>query len=276
MSKYSVEISHYMITYYKNTIIDPDTGEEKVENNKTVTDLIDLNRSVDFDDFISGIRWIDGEIVDILGTVWKNLPGKHVYLSKTTLTVTLDIKLSNCGYPKTVYRAVYDYHRIDAAPRDCPFPVSDEERALLDRLGELRKEFRNEVNLLRNDGLLSIIESRRVISYYFKIVSAIKSEIYAGKCGDSWDKIANAYNELLNLTEDFNVSNTPISVVCKDSSNPYHIDKITEIVDKIYDIVWDVDHLGKSAYGFAISTINAINRWKEYTIYTINQNLLNS
>ena len=290
MHKYSVEISHYIVTYYKDTKTNPDTGETEVERKQSHTPLTNLDWTKGFDNFIEENRWIDSEIVDILDKVWKALPGKHVYLSKTTSHATLDIKLSNYGFPKTIYRIVYKHHRNELGDylkdyadkigaydnekpenvegkklevHPCPFPVSDEERALLDRVKKIHKECKDEIRTLNQNGKLSIKDSRRILAYFSGITSSISYLLYANDNGRSWDSINKTHDELQTLLKDIEVEP---SNILKDT-------KIPEVVDNMYTLIWDVNELNtrtrKTVPAFASRAIRTLNYWVDYLRYKL-------
>ena len=289
MHKYSVEVSRYVITYYKDTTVDPDTGEEKVVHKKSFTKLANLSNTVDFDNFIEETRWINSEIVDILDKVWKALPGKHVYLSKSTSHATLDIKLSNHGFPKTIYRVVYKHYRNDLDDCDnkksenvedkklkaypSPVPISDEERALLDELTNVGKEFRKEIDHLKNDGLLSIRESRRFVSYFASITSSIRGLFLTDDNGSSLDRFKKVHDELQNALKDVETidTNLPLVYAC-------HSDSIISIVNNMHTLIWDADALGqlKDRYNLAPIAIPTVDYCGDYIFHMINQHLSNN
>ena len=297
MHKYSVEVSHYIVTYYKDTKKNPDTGETEVERKQSHTPLTDLNWIKGFDNFIEENRWVDSEIVDILDKVWKALPGKHVYLSKSISQATLDIKLSNYGYPKTIYRIVYKHHRNELGdylkdyadkigaydnekPKNiedkklevhpCPFPVSDEERALLDRLKDIRQEFKTEIEFLKKDGLISLKESRRIVAYFSGITSSISYFLHANDNGRSLDRIKKAHDELQTALKDVEIINIRLSQVYSS-----HADTIIKIVDDMHNLIWDVDALGqlKDRHNLAPIAIPTVDYCSDYIFHTIDQHL---
>ena len=113
MSERSIEVSHYIITYYKKVEQIDEYGETKIIRKKDIEPLEDLDRTVEFDRFLDSIKWVNNEICTTLEQIWQNFPSKNVYLSKSMVNATLDIKLNNCGWPKTIYRVQYRHHRND-------------------------------------------------------------------------------------------------------------------------------------------------------------------
>lgn len=110
MSKCSVEVSHYIITNFKEEFTD-ESGETRKVHRKSKVHLESFDKTMDFDKFFDEICWINDEISDIIQHIWQNAPGISLYLTKNPMHTALSFKIgTDPGWPKKFY-CIEFYHR---------------------------------------------------------------------------------------------------------------------------------------------------------------------
>lgn len=266
MQKYSVEISHDIITYYKRKSFDQETGEPIVKRSKSVKPIKEFDVHKDFDNFTESVRWIDSEIINVLNTIWTEFPGKHVYLSKSICNATLDIKLSNYGWPKTVYRITFKGGR-NKSDEDKPgtkvvelqLPPSEEHQKAFDDLKLGRRGFRNELESLKEKGLLTELWRRRAF-YQFTRIYSILSKIV---CDDeeyskASDDLKNINDELISFYENHEGHDYQLYIP---EYNKLNLDSAISIVKRSINTMKELNCASESTLALATDAIQNVENY---------------
>lgn len=247
MSRYSVEITHSIVTYYK-TIGD----DEQPIRSKIITPLDGLHRFVNFDDFVEENRWIDADISDILSSFWQKFPFKNVYLSKSIANATLDIKLSNSGWPKTIYRTVYTHHRnFDLAP------ITPEQRELLDKKRAIVSSVRDELSKIRDSNLMYEYGFRRCNYNLNSISSAIGVAIRKFPT----EALKDIHNIGYRMSEKLDEIDDVKRYIIADLYDISKMDNAFANLNKFVDDLFQNEIIDQEFYKDTLSTINLLHEY---------------